>query len=379
MKIGFDATKAFTDSGYQGTYSKSVIQVLSRHYPENEYILYTSAIKNDPALKDMLAPSHVEARTPAFIFSKLNIGNLWRSTMLGNIASSEGVNIFHGLNNKLPLIPNKKLKTVVTIHDLRFIRFSHLYHNLNIEVEKRRIMHTCKIADRIIATSKQTAADIVTFFKQDPAKITVIPQTCHTAFKKEYAPYESRVLCDKYKLPDDFILVTSQNSALDNNSLVAFKTLVAMKDKVDIPLVIVGQVHKKYKVDLLKIASKEKLTNRVIILEEVSPVDLAIIYQLCKLYLHVATYPCDSTPIKEALFSKVPVVCSRIPEFIEAGGLGPIYIQPGNEEELIDTIQSLLNNPSLTSNMIAQGSEQVLEFEDEPIARKLNNLYTSLN
>lgn len=378
MKIGFDATKAFIDAGYQGTYSKSVIQALSRYCPQNDYILYTSTLKMDPALRDLLAPDHVAVRTPAFMVSKLNMGNIWRSTILGNTALSEGIDVFHGLTNKLPLITNRKLKTVVTIHDLNFMHFPHLYHSFNVEVDKRRIMHACKIADRIIATSEQTAKDIGTFFGQDPAKITVIPQTCHTAFKKEYAPYDLRVLCDRYKLPDDFILVTSQDNILDNNALVAFKTLVAMKDKVDIPLVIVGKIHKKYLSDLLTIAAKEKLTNRVILLKDITTVDIAMLYQLCRLYLHVATYPCDATPIKEALFSKVPVVCSRIPEFMEAGGLGPIYTQPGNEEELMDTIQSLLNNPSLTSNMIAQGDIQVQEFEDGHIARKLNNVYASL-
>lgn len=378
MKIGFDANKAFLGTGKKGSYSKSVIRILSQHFPENHYILYASKIKKDPALKDLLAPDHVEVRTPAFIVTKMNMGNIWRSTILGNTALADKVDVLHGLNNKLPLVVSKKLRTVVTVHNLHFIRYPHLFHNFDVEIYKRRYKHACKVANKIIATSTQTAEDIASFLGIAPDKIEVIPQTCHRDFKKEYVPYELRRLCDQYQLPEDFILTTSKDDIFDNSALTALKALAYMKDKLDIPLVVVGNIPKNYYAELIKIAEKEKIANRLMILGDIPVQDMAMIYQLCKLYLHVSTYPCDTTPIKEALYSRVPVISSRIPEFIEAGGLSPIYIQTGNERELAFTIQNLLNNISLTSNMIDQGAVQAQEYDDELIAKKLYNLYYSI-
>src|SRR5690606_3045956 len=74
----------------------------------------------------------------------------------------------------------------------------------------------------------------------------------------------------------------------------------------------------------------------------------------------------------------VPTICTRIPEFIEAGGLGPVYVRPGNIDEAADTIQNLLHNPSLLSNMIEQGSIHAQNFDNFRVAQQLNELYYSL-
>lgn len=378
MKIGFDATKAFTDLDHHGVYCKSVIQTLSRNCPENQYILYTSALKQDHALKDLLAHKHVQVRTPSFIISKMNMGNLWRNTLLGNIAFKEKIDIFHGLSNQLPLIMDKRLKTVVSIQNLHFLRYPDFFKGFNIEIIKRRYKHACTVADKIIVPSSQTAEDLATFFEQEPAKIEVIPQSCDIVFQKEHAPYDARVLSDKYKLPGDFILATSSNEILNNNALNAVRAFAAIKNKIDIPLVIAGKISNKYLLPLLKTVAEEKMSESIILLRNVPLHDLAILYQLCQLYLHIPSHPCNPMPIKEALCSRVPTICTRIPEFIEAGGLGPVYVQPGNTAEVADTIQNLLNNPSLLSNMIEQGSMHTQTFDNALIAQKLNDLYHSL-
>ena len=378
MKIGFDATKAFDKKNGYGRYSRSIIRILSQNHSENSYVLYTSKLSKDPSIKSLISPRHVAVRTPAYIVTKMNMGNIWRNTILGNTATKDGVDVFHGLNNELPIVVNKNLKTVVTIHNLHFIRYPHLYNSLDISLYKRRYKHACKVANKVVVPSKQSAEDLEAFFGINSKKIEVIQQGVHPVFKKEYAPYDMRKLCDKYALPEDFILTISHLDVLNNNALTTFKALALLKEKLDIPLVVVGNAHKNYLAALKSIASKEQMLNRLIILDEVPEEDLAKLFQICKIYINASTYPCDTTSIKEALYSKVPVICSRLPDFIEAGGLAPIYIQPGNLEELAYTIQNVLNNPSLTSNMIFQGEIHSQQFNDVIIADQLINVYNAL-
>jgi len=376
MKIGFDATNAFTDFGQQGIYSRSVIQTLSRNFPENEYTLYTTSLKQDHVDKDLLEHRQIRLRTPSFIVSKLKMGNIWRSTMLGNIAVKDDIDVFHSLNNQLPLIIDKRLRTVVSIQNLHFLRYPDMFKGLDIEILKRRYKHACTVANMIITPTSQTAEDLVTFFNINPEKVLVIPQACDVTFQKEYAPYEALVLSDKYKLPGDFILARSSKEVLNDNALNAVKVYV--KSKIDIPLVIAGQISKKQEVSIWKIITEEKINRSVIFLKDVPLDELAILYQLCQLYLHIPSFPSNCMPIQEAICARVPTICTRIPEFIEAGGLGPVYVRPGNIDEAADTIQNLLHNPSLLSNMIEQGSIHAQNFDNFRVAQQLNELYYSL-
>lgn len=376
MKIGFDATNAFTDFGQQGIYSRSVIRTLSRNFPENEYTLYTTSLKQDHVDKDLLEHRQIRLRTPSFIVSKLKMGNIWRSTMLGNIAVKDDIDVFHSLNNQLPLIIDKRLRTVVSIQNLHFLRYPDMFKGLDIEILKRRYKHACTVANMIITPTSQTAEDLVTFFNINPEKVLVIPQACDVTFQKEYAPYEALVLSDKYKLPGDFILARSSKEVLNDNALNAVKVYV--KSKIDIPLVIAGQISKKQEVSIWKIITEEKINRNVIFLKDVPLDELAILYQLCQLYLHIPSFPSNCMPIQEAICARVPTICTRIPEFIEAGGLGPVYVRPGNIDEAADTIQNLLHNPSLLSNMIEQGSIHAQNFDNFRVAQQLNELYYSL-
>lgn len=376
MKIGFDATNAFTDFGQQGIYSRSVIRTLSRNFPENEYTLYTTSLKQDHVDKDLLEHRQIRLRTPSFIVSKLKMGNIWRSTMLGNIAVKDDIDVFHSLNNQLPLIIDKRLRTVVSIQNLHFLRYPDMFKGLDLEILKRRYKHACTVANMIITPTSQTAEDLVTFFNINPEKVLVIPQACDVTFQKEYAPYEALVLSDKYKLPGDFILARSSKEVLNDNALNAVKVYV--KSKIDIPLVIAGQISKKQEVSIWKIITEEKINRSVIFLKDVPLDELAILYQLCQLYLHIPSFPSNCMPIQEAICARVPTICTRIPEFIEAGGLGPVYVRPGNIDEAADTIQNLLHNPSLLSNMIEQGSIHAQNFDNFRVAQQLNELYYSL-
>ena len=297
---------------------------------------------------------------------------------MGNIAFKDNTDVFHGLNNQLPLITDKRLRTVVSIQNLYFLRYPEFFTSLDIEIIKRRYKHACAVANKIVTPSSQTAEDLVSFFGIEPDKIHVIPQACDIIFQKEYAPYDALVLTDKYNLPSDFILARSSKEALNNNALNAVKAFISIKNKMDIPLVIAGKISKKQEAAIVKIITEEKASNRVIFLKDLPWHELAILYQLCQLYLHVPSHPCNAMPIKEALCARVPTICTRIPEFIEAGGLGPVYVQSGNVDEVADTVQNLLNNPSLLSNMIEQGSIHAKTFDNALVAQQFNDLYHSL-
>jgi glycosyltransferase involved in cell wall biosynthesis len=376
MRIGFDAKRVFSNATGLGNYSRFIIKALSKNFQENDYYLYTPYQGFNSETKTLINLNNVHLRTPSSIISKMNLGSIWRSTIVGNVALKEGMNIFHGLSNELPLVLDRHLKSVVTIHDLLFIRYPDLYNFIDIEIYKRKVKHACKVADKIIAVSRQTAEDISDFLGIDQSKIEVVYQGCNPNFRKEYPPFELNKVVDKYKLPDDFILNVGTIEAR-KNSLLIIKALAHIKNLVDIPLVIIGKAT-KYKGDLLKLARKEDLMDRIIFLHDVSFEDLPKIYQLAKLFIYPSKFEGFGIPIIEALCSQIPVITSKGSCFAEAGGENSIYVDPEDYEELGDAILTVLNNPSLAGKMIMQGQEYVRRFDDRCIASELIRVYNNL-
>ncbi|CAN5389432.1 glycosyltransferase family 1 protein [soil metagenome] len=376
MKIGFDAKRVFSNATGLGNYSRFIIKALSKNHQENDYFLYTPTQGFNSETKSIISLDNVHLRTPSSIISKMNLGSIWRTTIVGNVALKEGINVFHGLSNELPLVLDKKLKSVVTIHDLLFIRYPALYNFVDIEIYKRKVKHACKVADKIIAVSQQTAEDITDFLGIEQQKIEVVYQGCNPSFRKEFPPIELNKVVDKYKLPDDFILNVGTIEAR-KNSLLIIKALGHIKNSTDIPLVIVGKAT-KYKNELLKLAKKEEILNRIIFLHDVSFDDLPKIYQLAKLFIYPSKFEGFGIPIIEALCSQIPVISSKGSCFAEAGGGDSIYVDPEDHEELGDAILRILNNPSLAGKMIMQGQEYVKRFDERCIASELIRVYNNL-
>ncbi|MDQ3534267.1 MAG: glycosyltransferase family 4 protein [Bacteroidota bacterium] len=376
MKIGFDAKRAFTNFTGLGNYSRFVINALSNTFKENEYYLYAPYQGFDPEAKSLVKLENVHLRTPSSIIAKMNLGSIWRSAIVGNVALKDGVNIFHGLSNELPLVFDRKLKTVVTIHDLLFIRYPELHNFIDIEIYRRKVKHACKVADKIIAISEQTKEDLIDFLGVDESKIEIVYQGCNPYFRKEYTPLELNMVIDKYKLPVDFILNVGTIEAR-KNALIIIKALSHIKNKIDIPIVIIGRAT-KYKDEIVRWAKKEDILSQIIFLHDVPVQDLPKIFQLAKLFVYPSKFEGFGIPIIEALCSQVPVISSKGSCFSEAGGKNSLYVDPEDSEEMGDAILSVLNNPSVATKMIMEGQEYVKKFNDDIIAANLNNVYQKL-
>ena len=103
MKIAFDGKRAVRNMTGLGNYSRLVIDVLSRTYPDNSYHLYTPSIKDNPRLEPLLHRNNVSIMLPDTFYGH-RLGSLWRSVNgLSRQLHRDGMSLFHGLSNELPM------------------------------------------------------------------------------------------------------------------------------------------------------------------------------------------------------------------------------------------------------------------------------------
>ncbi len=203
MRIGFDAKRAFLNVSGLGNYSRNILRALALYYSNNEYFLYT------PSKNTSLFNTHTGqfvVNTPAGIVNNI-FKSYWRSFSLTSQLIRDKLDIFHGLSHELPYNINKTgIKTVVTIHDLIFLRYPRLYKLVDRRIYLKKFKYACEIADVIIAVSKQTASDIKEFFNVDESRINVVYQGCNPLFKREVNNKEKEEIRKKYGFPVTFIL-----------------------------------------------------------------------------------------------------------------------------------------------------------------------------
>ncbi|SUX43694.1 glycogen synthase, Corynebacterium family [Chryseobacterium indoltheticum] len=198
MRIAFDAKRFFHNTSGLGNYSRDLVRILSKYYPENQYLLLNK--NKSERGSDILENSDVT-------FIETSKGTISRQFKMGKDAQKEGADIFHGLSGELPLQWDKKpIKKIVTIHDLIFVRYPQYYSFFDRKIHLWKFKKAANTADKIIAISEQTKRDIIQFLKVSESKIEVIYQGCHQAFKEQQSDEFIQKTKEKFNLPERFIL-----------------------------------------------------------------------------------------------------------------------------------------------------------------------------
>jgi glycosyltransferase involved in cell wall biosynthesis len=372
VKIGFDAKRLFNNFTGLGNYSRFVVKALCDSFPGHEYVLYSPKVRPHPETDFFKQTKSIQIKTPQGIDSKLS--SVWRSYSLGSIAGKDGVQLFHGLSNELPLTKPKGLKTIVTIHDVIFKRYPQFYNPIDRLIYEWKFKKACVLADEIVAVSNQTAQDVVNFLGADEKKINVIYQGCHPIFEQKVSAEQIDSVKKKYQLPENFILNVGTIESR-KNALLLLEALYLMKEKI--PVVIVGRPT-AYQETLNTYIEQNHLSKWVTFIHKASFQDLPLIYRAANLFVYPSLFEGFGIPIVEAISCGLPVITSRGSCFAEAGGRDCWYVDSKNAEELRTVIEEVLSNDENVIQRKERSMQYIQRFQPKVIADELMNLYLKL-
>jgi len=369
MRIGFEAKRVFRNFTGLGNYSRAIVRILAKKYPKNQYILYTPS--QDSKISVLLKKdfSNISIKEAPGKFLK----SLWRILWITKDLRKDKIDLFHGLSNELPLnIKKAGIPSVVTIHDLIFLRFPQYYKFIDRKIYEYKFRKACENANRIIAISHQTKNDIVEHFNIDASKIDIVYQGCDPVFAELKDQVSLISIKDKYELPDNFLLCVGTVETRKNQLLI-IKALAHISK--DINLVIVGRPT-SYKTEIQDFLSYHPhLAKRVIFLEKVPFEDLPLIYQCASIFVYPSRIEGFGIPIIEALTSSIPVIAATGSCLEEAGGPSSLYIHPDDDIALAEAISRINSDNVLREKMIAEGITYIKNFSEETIAKNLMNVY----
>ena len=360
--IGFDAKRIVRNATGLGSYARTLVNDLAR-FPL-QLCLYAPDAGRDDLRSQIVTQDNV-----AFCYPHSSrFTSLWRSRGIVSDLRRDGVQLYHGLSGELPIGLRKRgIKSVVTIHDLIFLRHPEYYHWLDTKIYAWKFRQTLREADHIIAISECTKRDIIAYGHVDPSRITVIYQSCAPRFNQ---PLTSQLST----LNSKYILSVGSIEAR-KNILLGVKALPYLPE--DFSLVVAGR-HTSYTDEVLAYAKAHGLAHRLQLLHDVSDEALPALYAGAEAFIYPSRYEGFGIPIIEAISCGLPVVACTGSCLEEAGGPDSLYVSPDDAEGLAAAVRQVLRGAEGREARIARSRDYIRRFQGADVASQVVQLYQNL-
>lgn len=374
MKIAFDAKRITHNATGLGNYSRFVVNSLSASFPEHTYQLYTPSEGKETLRKRIVERPNVSFHYPENKFDKF-LPSLWRSFDVSSTLKKEQVDLFHGLSNEIPMnLRQNGIPSVVTIHDLIFLRYPQLYKPIDRIIYTYKFKQACLRSNKIIAISKQTMRDIRDFFHIPEKKIEIVYQGCDPSFGNAIPTNKKQAILEKYQIKGPYILYVGSIEER-KNLLLLIKALKNLKE--DISVIAIGK-RTLYTDKVECFIQENNMSDRVRILTQIPFSELAAFYQMATLFVYPSFFEGFGIPILEAQLAGIPVIAATGSCLEEAGGPAALYTDPRDEQELRNLIESVLNEPKLAESMRSGGLENAQRFLPNVLAAHFMRVYENI-
>ena len=372
--IGFDAKRIVRNGTGLGSYGRTLVNDLAQRQ-DLELRLYAPDKGRDDLRSQIIEHPNVSFCYPHFSSFIHLPSSWWRVKDVVTDLQRDGVQLYHGLSGELPIgIRKSGIRSVVTIHDLIFLRHPEFYHWLDTKIYAWKFRQTLKEADHIIAISECTKRDIQYYGDVDDSKISIVYQSFAPRFSAIVTDEQRSQVRTTYQLPERYILNVGSIEAR-KNILQAVQALPLLPD--DIALVIVGR-HTSYTDQVLQYVHEHHLEQRVRVLHGVPDEHLPVLYAMAEAFVYPSVYEGFGIPIIEAISCGLPVVACTGSCLEEAGGPDSAYVQPDDVEGMAEAIRHSLIGEEGRELRIENSKKYIRRFSGCDVASQVADIYQRL-
>lgn len=258
---------------------------------------------------------------------------------------------------------------IITVYDLIHEIFDKKYAYIRKGKRKDKKLLLNK-ATKIIAISENTKKDLIDIFHIDESKIEVIYLATSFNTSGNGTPQKKYI-----NVPGQYILYVGERAAYKNFDLFV-KAVAPTLKRYNLFLVCAGGAafsHQEF-----SLCSSINIIDRVKHFKFKSDNELISLYTNAELFVLPSLYEGFGIPVLEAFSCGCPVLLSRTSSLPEVGGIAAVYFDPTDPDSIADSIERVLNDQELRTNMKIRGKEQLTNFSWEKTSQQTIRLYNSI-
>ncbi len=362
LKVALDVRPALSRPTGVGVYVGALAEALPRMDPQSRFTLFSSSLRERwPAARRLANVEVVDRRIPV---RALNLA--WNRLSWPPIEMLCG-GAFDLVHSPHPLlIPSRRARRVVTIHDLFFFK-----HPGMTGAEIRRdyaplVRDHAARADGVLCPSEHTAGDVERLLGIPRDRICVTLEGVDPAFRTAPPREEVEAVLSRLGLPRGAILYVGSNEKRKNlvTLLAAHRRLAARSGGAP-PLVLVGPGD-----------SVGNGSPRVVSLGYLGKRDIRALMSASLCLVLVSLEEGFGLPVAEAMAAGLPVVCTRGSSLGEiTAGAAEMVEDPLDEEAIAAGLGRLLDDPARGQELRAAGLERSRMFDWDRTAAETLSFY----
>ena len=286
--------------------------------------------------------------------------------------------LFYSPNFTLPLLDGET-KTVITIHDLAFLKKKNALTVSSQRFLEYWIRYSIQRANRIVCVSEATRQDVIRFYGADKdCRCTVISEGANENFRPLIVGTNQKLrIQQKYGLPGKFNLFLGTLEPRKNIPVLV-RACHLLRERTEVPdIVIAGRKGWLYD-EIFELVKKLQLETRVHFPGEIENEDLPWLYNLCELLILPSLDEGFGLPVLEAMRCGKSVIISDRGALPDLAGDAGIVFPAEDVAALADAISKMSQDHILRRKLEAAALLQSAKYSWEKAASDTLRIFNEL-
>jgi glycosyltransferase involved in cell wall biosynthesis len=288
--------------------------------------------------------------------------------------------IYFSPYHPIPNYINKKFtKRFITIYDLIPIKFPEFFEN-----KSRHLIHdvidSIHKNDGVFCISESTKKDLLEYrLDLSSEKVLVTYLAASQLFYRVEDKSHIKSICDKYNIPNDYILSVCTLEPRKNivSVIKAFSHLLSSISNRKIYLVLVGTKGWDFNSIFEQISTNPEIQNRVIVTGYVKDSDLAPLYSGAICFVYPSLYEGFGLPPLESMQCATPVITSNNSSLPEVVGNAGLLVEAKDFQAIANSLEKLIEDKPFRESLSEKSLLRAKEFSWDKCKQQMKDFISS--
>lgn len=377
MHIGINAQLLSLGQNYRNSgvsrYIRFLLTELAKRPGNNEYTVFV----NGQDVIERFAAQHPQITYVSAPWSESRPAQriAWEQLTLPSLLRQRHIDVLHSPVNVLPEMVPQHCATVVTLHDLAFLRFPEVLTRAKRMYHRTFTIRSLQRATMVITVSDST--------KQDAYELVGIPEermsTVYTCIDERFSNVigeeQKRTFRAQKGLADGFILYLGTLEPRKNlSTLIDAYAQLRQRGATSLPLVVAGSKGWLYQ-SIFERVQQHGLEAEVLFPGFVPDTEQALWYAAATVFVYPSLYEGFGLPVTEALVCGTPAVTSNVSSLPEAGANIAVTVDPQDATALAEAILQAITDQELRERTRLLAPALARQFSAQAMAEKTIAVY----